>query len=222
MVDTSKTIRDTHRDEITLLIKRMDKHTTWVIEKKHLKDELLNLLKKKRYISFWASNPDTYGVGVIGKHYLYDVPMYAQGHLKVFRGYRVRIICTGSGSHMWRRISVGVVGKTPKTCLLRKRSASYKFPKYAKSHDQIYKSPRFLLIKIKSHTNYSTRYQAIAEEISKDWTHLMLDGKKQVAVGFIRMTSGNNVEASRVVPNGEFLHSTREFTTMKCAIDYFK
>ena len=194
MVDTSKILTDDHEDEVFNILRDMDEITGWKKEKVLLKEKLLKLLKKKRYISFWASNPRTYRLGQIGDSYLYDVPLYTQGHLKKFKGYRVRVLCTGSSSHSWREISVGKLYKTPENLLIRNSRKIYTFPLYIKNHTVIYKSPRFALIKIKGDFDYSLKDPYIKADSIEGWDWLLLDGKSSSAIGTVRKISENSFE----------------------------
>ena len=220
MVDTSKILTDDHEDEVFDILRDMDGISGWKKEKVLLKEKLLKLLKKKRYISFWASNPKTYGIGQIGESYLYDVPMFIGGHLKKFRGKRVRILCTGSASHHWREISAGIVGDTPKEYLITSNPQSYNFPAFINDHEVIYSSPRFKVIKIKPRTIYSSKEQSIKYSDLKGWDYMVVDGKVECAIGLIRPSNLLQFETSGLKPYG--WSWIRNHETLKEAIDYLK
>ena len=111
MVDSSKIIEDNIEDNVFEILKEIRRIPGWKKNKKLLKEELFRRLTQEKYILFWASNQRTYLINHVGESYLYDVPIHLGGHLKVFRGRRVRIICTGSGKHHWRQIAVGLIKK---------------------------------------------------------------------------------------------------------------
>ncbi len=220
MVDTSKILTDDHEDEVFNILRDMYEIPGWKKEKVLLKEKLLKLLKRKRYISFWASNPRTYGISQIGESYLYDVPMFIGGHLKKFRGKRVRILCTGSGSHHWREISAGIVGDTPKEFLITSNPQSYNFPAFIKDHKVIYSSPRFKVIEIKPRTIYSSKEQSIKYSDLKDWDYIVVDGKMGFVTGLIRKVNPDKFETSGLWPYG--LSWNKSHDTLKEAISYLK
>ena len=59
----------------------MSRIQTWNGAKADLRDKLVNLLNKHRYIEFQGA-PEKYHMPHVGQSILYDVPMYRQGHLK--------------------------------------------------------------------------------------------------------------------------------------------
>jgi len=105
----------------------MSDDDTWTSNKSALREELVSLLKKRRYVSFIGS-PYKYYAQRVGDSYLYDVPLYKQGWLKRFRGKRVRIVCVGSGKYK-RDYMAGAVASKPKESVVERLAHKYDFPK---------------------------------------------------------------------------------------------
>jgi hypothetical protein len=98
MISEDTVIRDDLDDDVSAILQAMSDDETWTSKKSALREELVSLLKKRRYLSFVGS-PCKYYAHRVGDSYLYDVPLYKQGWLKRFRGKRVRIVCVGSGRY---------------------------------------------------------------------------------------------------------------------------
>ena len=73
-----------------------------------LVDEAVLLMRERGYKSF-TSNCGNFFLYKVGDSYLYDVPANKTGHLKSFRGMRIRVICVGSGKQFYRDYMAGVV-----------------------------------------------------------------------------------------------------------------
>ena len=101
-------LEDDSNDEIHDSIKVLTALTARNKTKINLKAKLINLLKANGYI-FFVSNYTHYVTSRVFESYLYNVPVNKRGHLSPFRGQKVRIICTESGSHFRRGYMAGAV-----------------------------------------------------------------------------------------------------------------
>jgi hypothetical protein len=91
-------IIDPLSDQIGKLIEKIRAIPNWTKEKNGLRQSLISLLEKNRYISF-CGHVDKYHISCVGESCLYDVPTNRRGHLKVFRGKRIRLVCIWSGRY---------------------------------------------------------------------------------------------------------------------------
>lgn len=107
MIEEDILIVDDLDDEVKPLLTQLLSRKTWTARMNDLKNELTNLLRKKKYISF-SGDPKYYKASIIGQSYLIDVPQNQRGHLAPFRGVRVRVICVGSGRYK-RQYMAGIV-----------------------------------------------------------------------------------------------------------------
>jgi hypothetical protein len=64
-------------------------------------------MKSKNYIGF-AGHPNRYHLSVVGESCLYQIPTNRRGHLSVFRGKLVRLVCVYSGSYANRYYMAGL------------------------------------------------------------------------------------------------------------------
>ena len=78
------------------------------VTKAEAKAELLIVLERHKYIRF-VGHYWRYLASRVGDSYLYDVPMNKRGHLKCFRGQRVRVLCIESSDCRYRVYMVGAV-----------------------------------------------------------------------------------------------------------------
>lgn len=219
MVSKEDIIEDTYDDSTFKLLSKLNKLTTWTFDKKALKDSLLRHLEGEKYVFFSATNPNRYHIQSIGQHYLYDVPLYKQGVLKEFRGKRVRIICTHSGSHTWRGFMAGAVYATPADKIIEKVVKHYRFPNKFDSHKILYKSPRFKVIKLETDDEIR-RAMRTGDTESVDlhsWDGLVLDGKHAAPIVLIRMLPNSGCYAQRITHMKGY-----EFGSIREAIDYYQ
>lgn len=100
-------MNDTIKDDISSLIKAMSDIPSWVKEKHKLHQDLISLLKKKKYMRF-VGHTRSYHLMRIGDSCLYQVPLNRRGKLSVFRGKLIRVICISSGRYD-RTLMAGVV-----------------------------------------------------------------------------------------------------------------
>jgi len=102
-------IEDLRRDSDGLLMERICSiPSRWSNEQEVLRLQLIESLTKKNYISF-AGHPSRYNLGVVGQSCLYQIPNNRRGHLSVFRGKLVRVVCVRSGTHTNRYYMAGLV-----------------------------------------------------------------------------------------------------------------
>lgn len=101
MINIQETIKDPLNDNIGKLLITLDKYPVFTKEKRFIVTQILDLISKKKHI-FFSAQKNTYLMGSVGDSYLYKVPANKKGHLKVFRGKTIRIVCVSSGSY-WIR-----------------------------------------------------------------------------------------------------------------------
>ena len=107
MFEIEEQIPDTVKDSISILIEKLNDRKNWNDETKEKLANLLKLLKKQGYI-FFSGSPYRYHLHQIGNSCLYDIPMNRRGHLSVFRGKRIRIVCVSSGRYR-RTLAAGFI-----------------------------------------------------------------------------------------------------------------
>lgn len=101
-------IEDPRSDSDGLLMKKICSISSrWSGEQEALRQQLIESLTKKNYISF-AGHPNRYRLGVVGQSCLYQIPNNKRGHLSVFRGKLVRVVCVRSGTHTNRFYMAGL------------------------------------------------------------------------------------------------------------------
>ncbi len=96
MIAQQNQIPDPLTDNAGILIKALQGRAQWGAEQKGVLEQLKLMLKRKGYISF-VGHPNRYWLAPIVASYLYDVPLNRRGHLGVFRGERIRLVCVSSG-----------------------------------------------------------------------------------------------------------------------------
>jgi hypothetical protein len=108
MFDITDTIPEPYSDEIGAMLSKIKSHDYMTNRKRKLIAELKLALTTHQYISFNGYS-HRYHLSRIGTSYLYDVPANKTGKLKVFRGNRIRLICSGSGPRWVRQYMAGIV-----------------------------------------------------------------------------------------------------------------
>ena len=93
-------------DNTGIIIKALQSRAAWGAEQKGLLEQLIHMLRRKQYITF-VGHPAWYHLTQIGQSCLMDVPTKKRGHLSVFRGYRIRMVCVSSG-RFGRQLMAGV------------------------------------------------------------------------------------------------------------------
>ena len=106
--ERTDTIKDSFSDEILDLLQESSKFPTMAVERRAVIEQAIALMEKKGYISF-AGQTQNHFLSRVGTSYLYDVPKGKTGHLKPFRGKRVRVVCVGSGKHSERQYMAGEI-----------------------------------------------------------------------------------------------------------------
>ena len=91
-------IEDLCIDEAGQLINEMHNIQTWTNDKRAMFNSLIALLEKNEHIYF-RGHPDKYHLSVIGSSCFYNIPVNRRGHLSVFRGKLIRLVCVGSGRY---------------------------------------------------------------------------------------------------------------------------
>ena len=193
MVPEELILDDDFEDDVYPLLQELDNITSWNKQAHQLKQSLQSLLETKGYIRIATSNPTRYHVTSIGSSYLYDVPMDKRGHLTPFRGHRVRIVCTGSGSHTWREVMVGKVYETPPEKIVIKRTRTYVFPDYVSAFHCRYKSPRYRIIDIPF--NSPMTFLSWKNEVidMKGYSSLLIDGTLNAPIASIRFNEDKTI-----------------------------
>tara|TARA_B100001250_G_scaffold396240_1_gene402021 strand:+ start:10941 stop:11600 length:660 start_codon:yes stop_codon:yes gene_type:complete len=218
MITESTMLADDFEDEVLSLLKTFNA-MGWGKTKQNLRTDLESLLAGKNYISFSASYTG-YLVGTVGASYLYDVPLYKRGHLSNFRGKRVRIVCTGSGS--WRfGYMAGIVCDTPEDKLIVKRRQPkniYTFPDYVHGHKTLYKSPRFMVFETNSSIRIFSKREPNGFINTSGWDSILVDGKIGRPVAILYHNPDGSIRSKRT---GSFW-SESVYSSLREAIDELK
>ena len=191
MISEDTVIGDDLGDDVSVILKAMADDHTWTSKKSALREELVSLLKKRRYLSF-AGSPYKYYAHRVGDSYLYDVPLYKQGWLKRFRGKRVRIVCVGSGRYE-RGYMAGAVASTPKELVVEKLAHKYDFPSYVSSGEIVYKTRRFLVFKPENSLEILTAKESGGYVDLREWGMVLVDGKDSLPKGKLKLNDDGSV-----------------------------
>lgn len=214
MINPDTIIKDNLNDDISKILTEMSQIETWNGTKAVLRDKLVKLLNKRRYIEFQGA-PEKYHMHLVGQSILYDVPLYKQGHLKKYRGRRVRIVCIWSGQFK-RFYMAGVVGKTPPELIIKTLAQSYTFPPYASECEVIFKTPRFRIIKIRESIIYGDNLSIS----KKQWPMILIDGRDSLPKGMLKFDTQGHVVCARCDP--EYILGTKDNLNeaIKCLMEY--
>lgn len=98
MFDIKDQIIDPCSDEAGQLMVEMGKIPTWTKAKRALHTKLISLLKINKHTCF-IGHVDKYHLSIVGESCLYNVPDNRRGHLSIFRGKLIRLVCIGSGRY---------------------------------------------------------------------------------------------------------------------------
>lgn len=93
-------------DNAGILINALQCRTEWGEEQTGILEQLIDMLGRKRYITL-DGRAGRYPLSQIGQSCLMDVPANKRGHLRAFRGQRVRLVCVSSG-RAGHRLMAGV------------------------------------------------------------------------------------------------------------------
>ena len=91
-------IEDLCADEAGQLMNEMHSIQTWTRDKRDIFNRLIEMLEKNEHIYF-RGHSDKYHLLVIGSSCFYNVPLNRRGHLCVFRGKLMRLVCVESGRY---------------------------------------------------------------------------------------------------------------------------
>jgi len=94
MINENEIIKDPLDDAAGPMLAALKKEKTWTKSRRAIRDNLVRILKKHKYMEFDA-NKKGFCLSGIGDSMLYQVPVKKTGHLLPFRGKLVRIVCTG-------------------------------------------------------------------------------------------------------------------------------
>lgn len=91
-------IEDPCTDEAGQLMIAMHKIQTWTKAKRAVYNSLVELLGKDEHIYF-RGDLDKYHLSIIGSSCFYNVPLNRRGHLSVYRGKLIRLVCVRTGQY---------------------------------------------------------------------------------------------------------------------------
>jgi hypothetical protein len=100
-------IEDPSNDDIGQLMNVIRQMPTWTKVKQGLFDDLVELLKKKKYIQFEGDFRE-YHLTRVGESCLFNVPINRRGHLSIFRGKTIRLVCVSSGKYAARSLMAAI------------------------------------------------------------------------------------------------------------------
>ena len=98
MFNVEEQIKDPCSDEAGQLMVEMGKIPTWTKAKRALHTKLISLLKINKHTCF-VGHVDKYHLSIVGESCIYNVPQNRRGHLSIFRGKLIRLVCIGSGRY---------------------------------------------------------------------------------------------------------------------------
>jgi len=94
MIEPANIFRDVRSDEVGIAIKKLRCIDGWTKDKHSKKDELIKILKNKKYKNFMGNSNRYLLKGGTGFSIIYQVPNNKRGQLQCFRGLLIRIILT--------------------------------------------------------------------------------------------------------------------------------
>ena len=106
MTNPQLQLPDPLTDNAGILISALQCRTEWGAEQTGVLEQLIDMLGRKHYITF-VGHPARYHLTQIGQSCLMDIPANKRGHLSVFRGKRIRLVCVSSG-RFDRQLMAGV------------------------------------------------------------------------------------------------------------------
>ncbi len=98
MFNIEEQIKDSCADAAGRLMVAMHKIPTWTKAKRAIYDQLIALLESQEHIYF-RGHVDKYHLSVIGSSCFYNVPDKRRGHLSVYRGKLIRLVCVSTGQY---------------------------------------------------------------------------------------------------------------------------
>jgi len=218
MITESTMLADDFSDDVLEILKLLNSYSSWVKSKHQLVDKLHVLLTTKGYIFFHATNANRYRISSVGASYLYDVPLYKQGHLSPFRGQRVRIVCTNSGPNSWRGFMANAVSVSPPDKIIKKLPRRlvphYSFPDYINDHEVLYKSPRYIVFRINDKLKILSEYAPEGYIDTNGWNAILVDGKAGAPTATLQLRDDGSARGKLIRRGGE-----AEFDSLREAID---
>ncbi len=91
-------IIDPCTDEAGQLMNAMRNIPTWTKAKRAIYDKLVALLESQEHIYF-VGHVDKYHLSIVGSSCFYNVPLNRRGHLSVYRGKLIRLVCVSTGQY---------------------------------------------------------------------------------------------------------------------------
>jgi hypothetical protein len=98
MFSVNEQLKDPSIDEAGQIMLAMKAIPTWNKSKHSLHEKLKKLLTKNKHVCF-EGHVDKYHISIVGESCLYQVPINRRGHLSIFRGKLIRLVCIGSGRY---------------------------------------------------------------------------------------------------------------------------
>lgn len=98
MFNIEDQLKDPCTDPTGQIMLDMKKIPTWTKAKRTLHNKLIELLAKNKHTCF-VGHVDKYHLSIVGESCLYNVPQNRRGHLSIFRGKLIRLVCIGSGRY---------------------------------------------------------------------------------------------------------------------------
>ena len=98
MFNPADKIEDKCEDAAGQLMNALHQIPTWTKAKRAIYDELVTLLESQKHIYF-RGHVDKYHLSVIGTSCFFNVPDNRRGHLSIYRGKTIRLVCLGSGRY---------------------------------------------------------------------------------------------------------------------------
>ena len=217
MISESAILHDDYEDEVFSLLKELNNVGANSNKGKALKAEINSVLNKKKYISF-PGHYTRYHLTRIGTSYLHDVPLYKRGYLSDFRGKRIRIICLDSGKFTFG-YRAGIVYDSPQEKIIHKRpkpNRTYNFPVFLDSHEIIYRSPRYRVIKVDPTIKILCKHTSAGYVETSGWDSVLFDGKAGEPVLTLRLDSDGTIHAKGLYDWCQ----TSTHTSLRDAIDH--
>lgn len=199
MISESTMLTDDFEDEVLSLLRKFNMTTVNSVKRRKLRADLESTLVRKQYISF-NGHYKRYLTTTVGSSYLYDVPLYKQGHLSKFRGKRVRIICLNSGSFTFG-YRAGIISKSPPDKVIKKlqrKKINYTFHDYLNSHKVVYKSPRFRVIQVDQTLTILSKYAPKGYVETAGWDSILLDGKIGEPIATLNMNADGTINSKEI------------------------
>ena len=199
MISGSTMLIDDFEDEVLSLLRKFNMTTVNSVKRREIRADLESTLVRKKYASF-NGHYKRYLITTVGSSYLYDVPLYKQGHLSKFRGKRVRIICLNSGSFTFG-YRAGIISESPPDKVIKKlqrKKINYTFHDYLNSHKAVYKSPRFRVIQIDQTITILSKYSPKGYVETAGWDSILIDGKLGEPIATLSINPDGTINSKEI------------------------